>query len=118
MIKKTVGPYSTFRKAGNFIYLSGQIGIDSNTDKLVEGIEKQTNKVMENITDILKENDYSLDDIVKVNILLDSIEDYGIVNEIYASYLKQPYPARTCYEVSNLPLGALIEVEIIAYKEK
>lgn len=117
MIPKALGPYSAYRKCGNFVYLSGQLGLDPQTNELKEGIEAQCTQALENIKAILSLENLQMDDIVKSTILLSNIQDFALVNEIYGKYFKNPYPARSAFEVANLPKGGLIEIEVIAYRE-
>lgn len=110
-----IGPYSQAIDLGDLVFLSGQIPIDVNTGKFVgEDIKSQTIQVMENIKNVLEEGNLKMSNIVKTTILLNSMDDFAVVNDIYGEYFSQPYPARATYEVSKLPLGALIEIESIA----
>ena len=111
---KVVGPYSPAIKFGNLLFLSGQIGIDPKTGALKEGIEKQVHQVFKNIEVLLKEENLSFDDILKTNVYLQNMDDYKVMNEIYAKHFKEPYPSRVTVEVSKLPAGASIEVEVLA----
>ena len=115
-IPNAVGPYSAFRQAGDYLYISGQIGINPETSK-IEGVtvEEQTKQVMENLKAILENNGLTTANVVKTLVLLDNINDFVTVNEIYGQYFEQPYPARSAFEVGKLPLGALVEIEAIAY---
>jgi 2-iminobutanoate/2-iminopropanoate deaminase len=112
-----IGPYSQAIDLGDIVFVSGQIPIDVNTGKFVgTDIKSQTIQVMENIKSILEEGKLKMSNIVKTTILLDSMDDFAVVNDIYGEYFSQPYPARATFEVSKLPLGALIEIESIAKK--
>ena len=106
-----IGPYSQAIRAGKTVYLSGQIGLDPATMQLVEGIEAQAHQVFRNLRAVTMAAGGSLDDMVKVSILMVNLGDFTKVNDIMASYFKQPYPARATYQVAALPRGALIEVE-------
>ncbi|TRM10863.1 RidA family protein [Lentibacillus cibarius] len=110
-----LGPYSQAIQAGDFIYISGQIGINPETGAIEEGIEKQTKQVMANLKAILTEADADFANVVKFTIYVASIDDFATVNEIYGSYLSEPYPARATIEVSGLPKGARIEMDAIVY---
>lgn len=110
-----IGPYSQAIKAGDFIYISGQIGVSPENGEVVEGIEGQTNQVLKNIGAILKEAGSDFSKVVKCTIYLASMDDFAIVNEIYGSYLKKPYPARATIEVSRLPKDVLVEIDAIVY---
>ena len=114
---KAIGPYSQAVEANNTLYISWQIPINPATGKLIEGdIKKQTELVMKNIGAILEEAGYSYIDVVKSTCLLSDIKNFAAMNEVYAKYYPTDPPARAAYEVVNLPLGALIEIETIAVK--
>lgn len=106
-----IGPYSQAIRAGNTVYLSGQIGLDPATMNLVDGLEAQAHQVFRNLRAVSSAAGGSLDDLVKVSILMVDLGGFAKVNEIMATYFVQPYPARATYQVSALPRGALIEVE-------
>jgi reactive intermediate/imine deaminase len=106
-----LGPYSQGVRAGHTVYLSGQLGLDPVTGILVEGIEAQTHQVFLNLRAVAAAAGSGLDDMVKLSILLQNLDDFAKVNEIMSSYFKQPYPARATYEVAALPRAALIEIE-------
>lgn len=110
-----IGPYSQAIDLGDVIFLSGQIPIDVTTGKFVsEDIKSQTRQVMENIQHVVQEAGLEMSNIVKTTILLQSMDDFAVVNDIYGEYFSLPFPARATFEVSKLPLGALIEIESIA----
>jgi len=106
-----LGPYSQGVRAGNTVYLSGQIGLDPATGNLVDGVEAQTHQVLKNLRAVAQAAGGELDDIVKLTLLLADLADFAKVNEIMASYFRSPYPARATYQVVALPKGASIEVE-------
>jgi reactive intermediate/imine deaminase len=106
-----IGPYSQAIRAGNVVYLSGQIGLDPATGAMVDGIEAQAHQVFRNLSAVAQAAGGSLDDIVKVSLLLVDLADFAKVNEIQATYFSQPYPARATYQVVALPKGARVEVE-------
>ena len=106
-----LGPYSQGVRAGNTVYLSGQIGLDPATGNLVDGVEAQTHQVLKNLRAVAQAAGGELDDIVKLTLLLADLADFTKVNEIMASYFRAPYPARATYQVVALPKGARIEVE-------
>ncbi len=111
------GPYSPAIKIGNFIFISGQIPINPNTGKIEvkNDIKEQTRVCLDNIGKILSSLDLSYDNIVKVTVFLKNINDFASMNEVYREYFNKKPPARSCVEVSNIPLGALIEIEAIAF---
>ncbi len=112
---KAVGPYSQAVENGA-LYISGQLPIDGATGQMAEGIEAQTHQSLKNLGHILQEAGYTYDNVVKTTVLLDSIADFGAMNAIYAEYFQGDKPARICYEVAKLPMGALVEIDAIAVK--
>ena len=112
---EALGPYSQAIVAGDFLFASGQIGIDPETGEVVEGIEAQTKQVMENLKAVLAEAGADFSNVVKFTIYLNSMDDFQTVNEIYGSFLEKPYPARATIEVSRLPKDVLVEIDAIAY---
>lgn len=112
---EAIGPYSQAMIAGDFLYASGQIGINPKTGEVVEGIEAQTRQVMENLKAVLAEADADFSKVAKFTIYLSSMDDFATVNEIYGSYLQKPYPARVTVEVSRLPKDVLVEIDAIVY---
>lgn len=118
-LPEAVGPYSAFRTAGPFLFTSGQLPIDPETNAFKgEDIETQTHQCLEHLRTILEMNGGTLDDIIKTTVYLASMDDFATVNGIYAEYFNEPYPARTAYEVAKLPKSALIEIEAVAYLDK
>lgn len=112
-----IGPYSQAVKVNGFLYISGQLGLDPSTGKFPsDDVEAQCRQSFANIKAILAEAGMSTDDVVKVNILLADIADFGKVNAIYADVFTAPYPARAAYAVKALPAGGLVEIEVVAYK--
>ncbi len=110
------GPYSHAIEANGVVYASGQLPIDLATGQIPEGIEAQTKASMKNLEEVLKAAGCGLNDVVKTTVFLSDINNFGVVNGLYAEYFSAPYPARSCYQVAALPKGALIEVEAIAVK--
>jgi reactive intermediate/imine deaminase len=110
---KAIGPYSQAIRAGNTVYLSGQIGLDPQTGNLREGIEAQTRQVIDNLQAVAIAAGGSLDDIVKLTLLLADLGDFATVNAIMASRFREPYPARATYQVAALPKAGRIEVEAV-----
>ena len=108
-----IGPYSQAVRFGDTVYLSGQIGLDPASGQLVEGIDAQAHQVFKNLRAVAQAANGELDDVVKVTVLLADLGDFTKVNEIMASYFREPYPARATYQVAALPRGARIEVEAI-----
>jgi 2-iminobutanoate/2-iminopropanoate deaminase len=108
-----LGPYSQAIRAGDTVYLSGQIGLDPATGNLVEGFEGQARQVFKNLRAVAQAAGGELDDVVKLTLLLADLNDFAAVNEIMAGFFSAPYPARATYQVAALPKGARIEVEAV-----
>ena len=113
---QAIGTYSQAIHAGGTIYLSGQIGLDPATMKLADGIEAQIHQVFRNLQAVAKAAGASLDDAAKLTVFLTDLAAFARLNEIMSQYLKQPYPARSAVGVSQLPRGALVEIEAILVK--
>lgn len=114
---KAIGPYSQAIATNDLVFVSGQLGIDASTGEFKGAdIHSQTTQSMENIKAILKEVGLGMDSVVKTTILLKSLDDFSVVNKIYGSYFKEPYPARATFQVAKLPKDALVEIEAIAIK--
>ncbi len=114
---KAIGPYSQAIATNDLVFVSGQLGIDASTGEFKgTDIHSQTTQSMENIKAILKEVGLGMDSVVKTTILLKSLDDFAVVNEIYGSYFTEPYPARATFQVAKLPKDALVEIEAIAIK--
>ncbi|MCQ2682673.1 RidA family protein [Helicobacter pylori] len=114
---KAIGPYSQAIATNDLVFVSGQLGIDASTGEFKgTDIHSQTTQSMENIKAILKETGLGMDSVVKTTILLKSLDDFAVVNEIYGSYFTEPYPARATFQVAKLPKDALVEIEAIAIK--
>lgn len=112
---KPLAPYSPGIRAGNFVFSSGQIALDPATGKLVEGgVEAETRQALTNLKAVLEAAGSGLDEVVKVTVFLKDINDYGAVNEVYGTFFTQDPPARSAFQVGNLPIGALVEIEAIA----
>src|SRR5881397_3140141 len=110
-----IGPYSQAVRSGNFLFCSGQIPLDPKAGQIVSGdITAQTRRVLDNIAAFLRAEGLNFDDVVKTTVFLTNLDDFQIVNEIYGSYFKQNPPARSTVQVSALPRGANIEIEVIA----
>jgi 2-iminobutanoate/2-iminopropanoate deaminase len=111
-----IGTYSQAVLADNFLFISGQIPLEPESMELVDGIENQIRQVFKNILAILEEAKMDFSNIIKLNVLLDDLENFSLVNEIMSEILTEPYPARAAYEVSKLPKNSSIEIETIAFK--
>ena len=112
---KAVGPYSTLTMTSDLVFVSGMIPLDPKTNEIVEGgIENQTRQALQNIKTVLEEVGPTMNHALKTTVLLTDLGSFGQVNAIYGEYFAPNFPARACYEVSKLPKGALIEIEVIA----
>lgn len=110
-----IGPYSQAIITGNTIFVSGQLPINPETGAFAEGgIKAETRQSLTNIKNILAEVGTGMDSVVKVTVLLADINDFAAVNEVYAEFFSEPYPARSAFAVAALPKGANIEIEAIA----
>ena len=112
---KPVGPYSPGIRYGHLVYTSGQIGLDPAIGKIVEGgVEAQARQVLVNVSTLLEAAGSDMDHVIKTTVFLTDMDDYGKVNEIYATFFKGDPPARSAVAVKGLPLGALVEIEAVA----
>jgi 2-iminobutanoate/2-iminopropanoate deaminase len=115
---KAIGPYSVGVRIGNLIFTAGQIGIDPETEELVPGgIESETEQVLKNLRNILQAAGSGLDSVVKTTVFLRDIEDFVRMNNIYAKFFTENFPARSTVQVAQLPKGAGLEIEAIAIRE-
>jgi reactive intermediate/imine deaminase len=110
-----IGTYSQAVRAGDSIYVSGQIGFDPETMQLVEGIEAQTHRVFRNLAAIAQAAGVGLDRAVRMTVYLTDLAHFARVNEIMAQYVGKPYPSRAAIGVAGLPRGALVEIDCILY---
>lgn len=113
---QAIGTYSQAIRTGATIYLSGQIGLDPATMNVVDGIEAQIHQAFRNLRAVAAAAGASLDDAVKLTVFLTDLANFARLNEIMSQYLGQPYPARSAVGVSQLPRGALVEIEAVLVK--
>ena len=114
---KALGPYSQAIEAGGMVFASGQVPIDPATDQFLEGgIKEQTRQSLINAQNILREAGTDLHHVVKTTVFLSDMDNFAAMNEVYAEFFQQPYPARSAVAVKTLPKGALVEIECIAVK--
>lgn len=112
-----VGPYSQGYEAGGFIYVSGQLPINPATSELIkDDVKVAAKQSLDNCKGIIEEAGASLTDVIKVEIFLNDMNDFGQVNEVYAAFFGDHKPARACVEVARLPLDAPVEIQMIAHK--
>ena len=112
-----IGPYSQAVKAGNMLFVSGQIAINPESGQLIEGsIEDETRRVMQNIAALLAASGFSFSDVVKTSIFLSDMEHFALVNGIYGSFFQSDFPARETVAVLGLPKNVNVEISVTAYK--
>jgi 2-iminobutanoate/2-iminopropanoate deaminase len=112
---QAVGPYSQAIKANGFIFCAGQIPLDPVTGLIISGgVQEQTVRVLENIKEVLESAGSSLEKVVKAQVFLQDLGDFTAMNEVYASYFVEPYPARDTFQVAKLPKDSLVEISVIA----
>ena len=112
---KAIGPYSQAVKAGQLLFLSGQVALDPATGQMVEGgIAEQTRRVFENLAAVLAAAGRSFADVVRTTVFLADMNDFAAMNEVYGQYFKEPYPARATVQVARLPRDARVEIDLIA----
>lgn len=110
-----IGPYSQGIRDGDRVFVSGQGPVDPETGEIVgENIEEQTARTLENVAAVLEAADSSLDDVVKATVFVTDMSNYAAVNDVYAEYVSEPFPARSAVEVSDLPIDIGVEIEVIA----
>lgn len=112
-----IGPYSQAIEVNGFVFASGQIPLNPATGEFVEGgIKEQTRQALNNAREILRSAGLDLSNVVKTSVMLADIKYFGEMNEVYAEFFNEPFPARSAFAVKDLPKGALVEVEYIAAK--
>ncbi|MBU2512667.1 RidA family protein [bacterium] len=112
---EAIGPYSQAIKAGNLVFVSGQIPINAQNGQLVEGdIQQQTNQVLINVKAVLNAAGSSLENVVKTTVYIRNMDDFPLINETYQTFFTRSPPARACVEVSNLPRNVDVEIDAIA----
>lgn len=109
-----IGPYSQAIRAGGLVFTAGQVGLDPTSGELVEGVTGQADRALRNLAAVLDEAGTSFDRVLKTTIFLVDMADFAAVNEVYASHLSPPFPARSTIAVAALPKGALVEIEMVA----
>lgn len=112
---KAIGPYSQAVKAGNLLFVSGQVPFDPATMEVVEGgVKEQTARSLQNVKAILAEAGATFADVVKSTVFIKDMNEFGQINEVYAEYFGENKPARACVEVARLPRDVKVEIEVIA----
>lgn len=114
-----IGPYSQAIEVGDMIFTSGMIPINSETGELVTGsVEKQAEQAISNLKNLVEASGSSMDKVIKTVVFIRDMEDFTKINQVYAKYFTEPYPARSCVQVARLPKDVAIEIEAIAEKSK
>lgn len=108
-----IGPYSQAITVGNLLFTSGQIPIDPATGNIPEGVEAQARQALTNVKNLIAAAGGSIENTVKTTVFIQNMSDFAKINEIYAEFFTEPYPARSCVEVAKLPKDVLLEVETI-----
>ena len=112
---KAIGPYSPAVRAGQLLFVSGQVALDPATGNMVDGgITEQTRRVLDNLGALLTAGGRSFADVVRTTIFLADMNDFAAVNDVYGSYFSEPYPARATVQVARLPKDARVEIDVIA----
>lgn len=108
-----IGPYSQAIISGNTMFCSGQIPINPATGEIPEGVEAQAEQALTNVKNLIEAAGASIDNVIKTTVFIKDMKDFAKINEIYAKYFTEPFPARSCVEVARLPKDVLLEVEAI-----
>ena len=111
-----IGPYSQAIDLGNVVYTSGQIPVNPETGEIPATIQEQTTQALQNAKAVLEAAGLSMDNVVKTLVFLSDLGEFTAMNEVYASFFRQPYPARSCVQVAAIPKGAKVEIECIAVR--
>lgn len=111
-----IGPYSQAIEVNGMVFTSGVIPVDPDTGVIPEGVEAQATQAFSNLTNLVEASGATMDKVVKTTVFIKEMNDFGKINEIYAKFFKEPYPARSCVEVARLPKDVLLEVEAIVAK--
>ena len=117
-LAKPVGPFSPAVRTEQSIYVSGQVGEDPAIGRLVEGTGAQTAQALENVQTVLQAAGATLEDVVRVGVYLTDMRDFATMNQVYARYFQRPFPARTTVQVAGLPLGAAVEIDVVASRRE
>lgn len=113
-----IGPYSQAIEVNGMVYTSGVIPVDPATGEIPQGVEAQAEQAFANLRQLLLAADSGMDQVVKTTVFIKEMNDFGKINEIYAKYFEEPFPARSCVEVARLPKDVLLEVEAVATRKK
>ena len=111
-----IGPYSQALRAGNMVFVSGQIPVNPATGEMAEGIEAQAKQALTNLQNVLAAAGLSTKNVIKTTVFLADLKDFPTVNGIYETFFEAPYPARSCVQVAELPKGGLVEIEAVCVR--
>lgn len=111
-----IGPYSQAIEVNNMVYTSGVIPVDPATGVIPEGVEAQANQAFSNLKNLIEAAGANINQVVKTTVFIKEMNDFAKINEIYATYFEEPYPARSCVEVARLPKDVLLEIEAVVAK--
>ena len=111
-----IGPYSQAIEVNGMVFTSGVIPVDPQTGVIPATIEEQANQAFSNLKNLIEASGATIDKVIKTTVFIKEMNDFGKINEIYATYFKEPFPARSCVEVARLPKDVLIEIEAIGLK--
>lgn len=114
---KAAGPYSQAIVTGDYVFCSGQVGLDPITNKVVDGIVNQIKQIMNNLSAVLDAAGSDFNHVTKTTVFVTNMDDYPLINKIYGEYFTDHKPARTTVQVNKLPLGVLVEIDAIAVKK-
>lgn len=109
-----IGPYSQGIVVGDMVFTSGQIPINPATGEIPTGVQAQAQQALKNVAKVLEAAGTSMEKVIKTTVFIQNMDDFAAINEIYATFFKEPYPARSCVEVAKLPKGVLLEIEAVA----
>ena len=109
-----IGPYSQAIRVGDMLFTSGVIPVDPATGNIPEGSAAQAQQAFTNLTNLIQDAGGSMENVIKTTVFIKEMDDFGVINEVYAKFFPEPFPARSCVAVKTLPKGVLVEVEVIA----
>ncbi|OBQ54564.1 RidA family protein [Halodesulfovibrio spirochaetisodalis] len=115
-VPEAVGPYSHGAEFGNLVFTSGQLPIDAETGQIPATAAEQARVSLENVRKTLEEAGSSMKNVMKTTVFVSDLENFAAINEVYASYFSEPFPARSCVEVARLPKDVFVEIEAMAWK--
>lgn len=114
---KAIGPYSSAIKVGNMLFVSGQIPVNPATGQIPESVREQASQSLSNLEALVNDAGFRLSDVVKTTVFITDINDFDEINRVYTAFFEEPYPARSCVAVRDLPKGVKLEIECICCKD-